>query len=312
MPISKSSDDAPVRHKPQSELNRAFRLMAIYFIIGTLWILFSDHILEFMVPDPVRYARFQTFKGWFYVATTSVLFGLFAYGELRRSAELRARKEKDEKRIELMLAEKEALLRELHHRVKNNLQLISSLISLRMDMLPQDETRRYFTEFLLRIRAISMAQDKLYSLTELSSIDLGELVRDVVNELSAQFRDKPVRFSFETDGSVLVHLEKGVPLSLAVNEILLNAVSHAFPDGRPGHIEVELSEHDLGVLLCVRDDGIGFEPDKVDESSIGFSLIKILVGQAGGTVHYLSPMSSAGGTEVSIRVQAENPSSEKS
>jgi len=284
--------------------------MVIYFFIGSIWILFSDTILGFLVRDPTKYAQFQTFKGWFYVAATSVLFGFFAYAEFHRREELRTHKEKGEKKIEAMLAEKDALLRELHHRVKNNLQLISSLISLRMDLLPKDETRRYFTEFLLRIRAISMAQDKLYALNELSGIDLSDLVRDVVNELSSQFRDKPIRFSFETDGSVLVHLEKGVPLSLAVNEILLNAVSHAFPDNRPGHVEVELTERDLGVLLCVRDDGIGFAPDRVEEGSIGFSLIRILVDQAGGTVHYKSPVNTGGGTEVRIRVQAENKSSQ--
>ncbi len=279
------------------------RLILVYFLVGSAWILFSDRILAAMVSDPHRYAEIQTYKGWFYVAATSVLFGLFAFTELRRAAELRIKQERSERKVEEMLKEKDVLLRELHHRVKNNLQLISSLISLRMDMLPQDEAKRFFTEFLLRIRAISLAQDKMYALEELSSIDLGELARDVVGELSAQFTDRPIRFSCESDGTVLVHLEKGVPLSLAVNEILLNAVEHAFPDGRPGHIEVELSERNAGIRLLVRDDGIGFDPAKIPPNSIGVSLIEILVGQAGGTVAYRSPLGEAGGTEVAIQVQ---------
>jgi two-component sensor histidine kinase len=286
--------------------------MAVYFVIGTAWILFSDNVLAFLVHDPARYARFQTVKGWFYVAATSVLFGLFAFAELRRLAEMRNRAEEDERRIAAMLEEKNALVRELHHRVKNNLQLISSLIALRMDTLPTNDTRRFFAEFLLRIKAISLAQDKLYALNDLSGIDLGELVRSVVEGLSEQFKDRPVRFTMDTEGNILIRLEKGVPLSLAVNEILLNAVAHAFPDGRPGHVAVELAERDTGLLLCIRDDGVGFDPEKVPAGSIGFALIEILVGQAGGSVEYESPLSEAGGTEVRITVQEEKAPSEKS
>jgi len=310
MTISKNSENSEASASRGERIGAvALRLMLVYFVVGSLWILFSDRVLGWMVADPIKYAEFQTVKGWFYVAATSVLFGLFVYAELRRMEELRSRKEKSERTVEAMLKEKDALLRELHHRVKNNLQLISSLISLRMDMLPHDEARRFFTEFLLRVRAISIAQDKLYALDELSGIDLGDLVRDVVNELAAQCRDRPIGFSFENDGTVMVHLEKGVPLSLAVNEILLNAVSHAFPDGRPGHVEVELTEGNAEVLILVRDDGVGFDPEKVPADSIGVSLIQILVGQAGGDVSYKSPVNAAGGTEVRIRFQeAKTPS----
>lgn len=284
----------------------ALRLMLLYFLIGSAWILFSDRALAALVDDPQVYAELQTYKGWFYVAATSVLFGLFAYAELKRSDELRRRQETGERKIAEMLKEKDALLRELHHRVKNNLQLISSLISLRMDMLDQAEAKRFFSEFLLRVRAISLAQDKLYALDALSGIDLGELVRDVVAELAAQYRDRPLRFSCESNGTVLIHLETGVPLSLAVNEILLNAVSHAFPDGRPGHVSVELSEEGAGLLLLIRDDGIGFDAKHVPADSIGVTLVQILVDQAGGTVGYRSPVGAAGGTEVSVRVAAPN------
>jgi two-component sensor histidine kinase len=284
----------------------AFRLMALYFVIGSLWILFSDKALEVLVPDPDQYAHLQTLKGWFYVAATSVLFGLFAFTELRLAAEMRNKREADEKKIASMLAEKNDLLRELHHRVKNNLQLISSLIYLRMDALPQDETRRFFSEFLLRIRAISLAQDRLYALEDLSGIDLRALVGEVVDELAIQYRDRSVRLAMAPGGTVLVRLDKGIPLSLAVNEVLLNAVAHAFPDGRPGRVTVELTEEGNGILLSVRDDGVGFDPAEVPEGSIGFSLIHILVCQAGGTVEYRSPLGSEGGTEVRIGVQEAN------
>jgi two-component sensor histidine kinase len=258
------------------------------------------------VTNQDQYVQFATLKGWFYVAVTSILFGLFAFAELRRAAELRDHKEKDERRIAAMLAEKDALMRELNHRVKNNLQLISSLISLRMDALPKDETRRFFTEFLTRIRTISIAQDKLYAADDLSGMDLGDLVRDVIKELEAQYPDCPIRFSFTADRTFMVPLEKGVPLSLAVNEILLNAIAHAFPGGRTGQVSVQLLERNKGLQLRIRDDGVGFDPEIASKDTIGFSLIRILVGQAGGNATFVSPTSAAGGTEVAIDIQAEN------
>lgn len=310
MTDSKNSENglhAPRRGKEQSA---AYRLMAIYFVIGSAWILFSDKVLEFMVRDPGWYARLQTIKGWFYVAATSVLFGLFAFTELRRAAEMRDLREKDEKKIAAMLAEKNDLLQELHHRVKNNLQLVSSLISLRMDMVAEDETRRFFTEFLLRIKAIALAQDKLYASDDLAGIDLRALVQDVVEELAAQFSDRPVSFVLDSGGTMMVRLEKGVPLTLAVNEILLNSVAHAFPDGRTGRVAIELTEDGAGVHLSIRDDGVGFDPEKIPDDSIGFSLIRILVGQAGGSVAYNSPLTEKGGTEVRISVQQPKTPSE--
>ena len=128
----------------------------------------------------------------------------------------------------------------------------------------------------------------------------------MVDELAAQCRDRPIRFDVEAGEPVLVRLDKGIPLSLAVNEILLNAVAHAFPDGRPGRVTVALGEKGIGILLSIRDDGVGFNPGTVPEGSIGFSLIQILVAQAGGNVEYHSPLEDASGTEVRINVQAED------
>jgi len=285
----------------------AFRLALIYFLIGSLWILFSDQILVALVPDPIVYARMQTLKGWFYVAVTSILFGVFALTELRRLSA--ARKLEAELKLAAALAEKDALMRELHHRVKNNLQLISSLVSLRSEGMMDEGVRTLFVEFQTRIRAISLVQDKIYASGDMSRIDLGDLVKDLVSEFSSVFADNAyrpasaadgtphipgmengvvsdtkralIRFSCVVDGTVLVQVDRAVPIILTLTEVLMNAVLHAFPDYEEGRVEVLVGRDADKVLVRVADDGVGFDPDMIPKDATGLQIVRSLAAQAG-------------------------------
>jgi two-component sensor histidine kinase len=258
----------------------AFRLALIYFFIGSLWILFSDQILASLVPDPHEYARMQTLKGWFYVAVTSVLFGAFALTELRRLSAVR--KLEAEIKLATALAEKDALMRELHHRVKNNLQLISSLVSLRSERVMDEGVRNLFVEFQTRIRAISAVQDRIYASGDMSRIDLGDLVKDLVAEFSTIYTTQVViRFSCEVEGTVLVQVDRAVPIILTLTEILMNSVLHAFPGYDEGRVAVSVCRVGDRVHVRVADNGVGFDPDTISKDSTGLMIVKNLASQAG-------------------------------
>ena len=202
---------------------------------------------------------------------------------------LHARLQRDahERAISAALAAKEVLLQEVHHRVKNNLQIISSLLNMHADGLP-DQARQALDESQRRVRSMALVHEQLYSRERPDELDFGEYATSLASEiLGAYSEDRgAIRLRFELE-PVTLNIDQAVPCALILNELVTNAVKYAFPDHRAGEILVAL--HECGenrVCLRVADDGIGFPPgfDRTDCQSLGLRIVDILTYQLNGTL----------------------------
>lgn len=188
-----------------------------------------------------------------------------------------------EQAISAALQEKDILLRELYHRVKNNLQVISSMLNLQLRTLPEEAARTALQESADRVRAMALVHEKLYQSRNLSSIALNDYIADLCQQLgNAAGADKRGIALNAVAEPVDVGLQLAIPLGLALNELLANGLRHAFPDGRHGTITVSLEHQaDGSLLLCVADDGIGMPPgmSPATTKSLGLKLVHALTTQ---------------------------------
>lgn len=208
-----------------------------------------------------------------------------------------------------MLLSKDATIREIHHRVKNNLQTIASLLRLQGRRLSSDEARGALAESERRIRSIAIVHETLAR--EIGDVvPFGEIVRPLVRvvEESLSSPDLSIRFAVEGDAGDLPG-EVATPLAVVLNELMQNAVDHAYPhDDKPreGHVNVRLGRQGNDVVLDVCDDGIGLpERFSLDQSKgLGLSIVQALVtGELGGSIE----MRHDGGTAVHVRVPVSLP-----
>ncbi len=190
---------------------------------------------------------------------------------------------KGEEVIQASLREKEVLLREIHHRVKNNMQVISSLFNLQAGKIPSGECREMIREGQTRIRAMSLVHEKLYQSHDLSKIDLAVYIRSLALHLFHMYSIDSTRVRLETDLSeMFLDINSAVPCGLILNELISNSLKHAFPEGRKGMIRIEGRRGSDGTItLRVADDGIGF-PKDLDfhqAEGLGLQIANLLVGQ---------------------------------
>ena len=193
-----------------------------------------------------------------------------------------------EEQLNRALQEKETLLRELQHRVKNNLQLISSLLSLQAEDHSDVDVRGKFQESQERIRSIALIYDKLHQSKELSRLDTAAYVEDLVSSLLHAHAVKPEQIKIELDvDQGPLGLDAAVPCGLILNELITNALKYAFPGGRPGRIRIELRvEAPQRFRLSVEDDGVGL-PEGLDvrnTDSLGLQLVNALTRQLHGSL----------------------------
>jgi len=192
-------------------------------------------------------------------------------------------RKQSERALKASLAEKEVLLREIHHRVKNNMQVISSLLSLQAGQLKDGTIIEMFRESQRRIRSMALVHERLYQSADFSHIDFSEYVRSLAVHLfhSCQVNSGLIRLNMDAE-KTFININTAVPLGLIVNELISNALKHAFPDNRSGEVMVTLrriGEHDF--TLSVRDNGIGF-PRDFDFSrmkSLGMQIVMTLINQ---------------------------------
>lgn len=180
------------------------------------------------------------------------------------------------------LNEKETLLREVYHRVKNNLQVVSSLVNLQLRTLPPGAARSALAEAAERVRAMALVHEKLYQSPSLSAIDLGGYIEELVARLAVSSGAAERGIDVHCASAPLqIGLDTAVPLGLIVNELFSNASKHAFPDGRRGRIEVDVSLSDSGIRLVVQDDGQGLSAGRADllSGSLGLKLVRSLSSQ---------------------------------
>ena len=193
-----------------------------------------------------------------------------------------------EDRIRASLKEKEMLLREVHHRVKNNFQVITSLMSLQSAGIQNPELRKSFMDAQSRIRSMSLIHEQFYQSDDLSRLDFASYVNTIVNELHYSFADSRKIEPLVVVGDIRLNVDQAIPCGLIINELLTNSFKYAFPEGREGAAEILVSIRETGgrIEMVIGDNGVGL-PDSVDLDStrtLGLSLVSLLVKQLDGTL----------------------------
>jgi two-component sensor histidine kinase len=206
-----------------------------------------------------------------------------------------------EAQLRKSLEEKVVLLQEIHHRVKNNMQVISSLLSLQTGYVDNPLVIEYFRDSQSRVHSMALVHEKLYRSQDLTRIDFAEYIEDLAHHLFQMhhINSQDISLNVETD-SAFVKLDQAIPCGLILNELISNALKHAFPPGQNGEVWVVLkAEHPEMLNLTIGDNGIGF-PGHIDfynSGTLGLQLVNTLIKQLGGTIELGSRFS----TEFRIR-----------
>ncbi|MFO7966192.1 MAG: PAS domain-containing protein [Archaeoglobaceae archaeon] len=192
-----------------------------------------------------------------------------------------------EKQIRKSLEEKDALLKEIHHRVKNNLQVISSLINLQSRYIKDDKILEVLKESQNRIKSMALVHEKMYQSEELSEFDFTEYLRTLVSHLIHSYGcGGKVNLNMDV-GKIYLNLDTAIPCSLIINELVSNSLKHAFPDHLEGGIDIKFHRtENNGFMLMVGDNGRGF-PEEIDyrnTDSLGLQLVNSLTKQLNGEI----------------------------
>lgn len=200
---------------------------------------------------------------------------------LRVASEMIARyldRKRAEDQLSVSFREKEILLRELYHRTKNNMQIISSLLNLQSMAIDDKQMLHVIQEIQNRIRSLSLVHEKLFEAKDLSNISLKDYVEDLAQALLASYQGSNKRISITVDvGDVFMSLDSITICGLIINELVSNSLKYAFPDEETGNIQILLHSTDKGEIeLCIRDNGIGL-PEGLDfehPKTLGLKLVR--------------------------------------
>jgi two-component sensor histidine kinase len=206
-----------------------------------------------------------------------------------RQAALRERK-RSEEQLQASLLEKEVLLKEVYHRVKNNLQVISSLLSLQSEYIKDKQDIEIFQQSQQRIASMALIHEKMYQSPDLARINLREYVEDLVISLCTSYdrSASAIALSINIEEHILLGLDTAIPCGLIIHELVSNSLKYAFPVGRKGEISIEVKEIVAGkILLNVKDDGVGLPTNFnfADVASLGWQLVDALASQLTGNIN---------------------------
>ncbi len=185
------------------------------------------------------------------------------------------------------LREKEVMLKEIHHRVKNNLQIIVSLLKMQSRHAGDEILADIFRECQDRIRAMAAVHALLYESENLAEINFGDYIREMANQLLRSYQESSVRISLSIHaGKVMLAIDAAIPLGLIINELLSNALKYAFPGDRRGEIKIEMDKMENGMRFLLADNGIGLPQDMDfrNTTTMGLKLVNMLVEQLEGTI----------------------------
>ncbi len=231
-------------------------------------------------------------------------------------AETAARLDTRQNELKAALEQKELLLREIHHRVKNNLQTVTSLLNLYSRGLQNEPARQSLQEVRIRVQALALVHRHLYENPEHQSVNAKALLGELCQLIQVSSGVSRTRVSLSVDvASVDVGIEHAVPLALLVTELVTNSLKHAFPDNRSGKVTVGLSVADGVAEVAVSDDGIGLPSPSEDgpdifsaqPTTLGFSLVRGFATQLGAEIKTLGRP----GSSVLVRFALNNPGPEK-
>jgi PAS domain S-box-containing protein len=193
----------------------------------------------------------------------------------------------DEEAIRAALNEKIVLLREVHHRVKNNLQIIISLVNLQLRQLNDPQLKQVMAETQNRVKAMAIVHEKLYQSESLSQIDLADYVRYLATQLFSFYGTNSLLVRLDVDiPKTMIGINTAIPLGLVINELVSNALKYAFPGGRKGMIAISGRFDGDFLIITVQDDGIGIPAgmDWINAETLGMRLVNSLVDQIDGKI----------------------------
>ncbi|MBN1326522.1 MAG: MASE1 domain-containing protein [Candidatus Cloacimonetes bacterium] len=197
-------------------------------------------------------------------------------------------RKRNEEIIKQELMEKEILLKEVHHRVKNNMQIISSLINMQSTLIKKDEVKQLFLDSKNRVKTMALIHEKLYQTEDFSRIEFGDYIRRLISDLMKSYRVDSDRIKLIISiENISMDINIAVPCGLIINELISNAIKYAFPGDRSGTLQISLvRQNDDNFEMTVTDDGIGlpsdFDVNKTE--SLGLQLVHALVNQLHGRI----------------------------
>jgi PAS domain S-box-containing protein len=209
-----------------------------------------------------------------------------------------------EAELQASLKEKEILLKEVHHRVKNNLQIIYSLLRLQRRTLKDPQAVQSLLDSQGRIESIALVHEKLYRAGNLATVDFAEYIPGLVTNLLSSYNTQSKQIALDIAiAPITLDIDKAVPCGLIINELISNSLKYAFPTQDTGTIEVAMyTDEAAKIILLIKDDGVGLPPgfDIAQANSLGLQLVQDFVDQLKGTIQ----ISCSQGTEFRIRFSA--------
>jgi len=198
-----------------------------------------------------------------------------------------------EQELNKSLKEKEIMLKEIHHRVKNNMQVISSLLNLQMSYIDDEDSKSIFVDSCSRIQSMALIHEKLYQSNNLASINIDEFIEDFLSKIKQTYEDENNKLQFDLSiNSFTIGIDIAIPIALIMNEVISNSIKHAWNDETSEHIiSLKISkEDDDQVTILISDNGIGIDINHLSEKSetLGMQLINSLTTQINGTIEYYS------------------------
>jgi len=219
-------------------------------------------------------------------------------------------RKKAELELKASLKEKELLLKEVHHRVKNNMQIISSLLNLQSAQAHNQTLRELLQESRNRVRSMALIHEKLYRSHDLAHINFSEYLKSLIESLFKSVKKRGVTYSIDSREAFL-EIDQAIPCGLIINELISNTLKHAFPEGKTGKVCVSFSVSDDGKAnLSVKDNGIGLPSgfSEISSDTLGLQLVSDLAYQLGGAVTINKDNGKRVGTVVTVEFPlAGNP-----
>jgi two-component sensor histidine kinase len=269
---------------------------------------FSEHIgMNVAISNvSMRWVKFAT-----YIIALATISSFFVFS-INRVTRLYNEKQKESdknarlvKKMTHQLDEKTILLKEIHHRVKNNLQIINSLLRLQSNLNKNKDFIKSVNESQSRIQSMALVHEVLYQNENLAWIDMSKYFEKLTDFLFYNYDiDKnSISHSLYIE-PIMLNIESAVPYGLIFNEILSNSLKYAFPAGTKGHIDIKFYKQDNLYILCIADNGKGFQKEIniKNPKTLGLSLVNDLVNQLGGDIH----MKTDNGVNFTIHTNCDN------
>lgn len=232
---------------------------------------------------------------WFLILCfiLSILLALFFmqyYIDRKEKRDLKRLVDDQTKDLQSALIEKEVLIKEIHHRVKNNLAVVSGLLELQSWNIEEGIAKNAIQESKMRVLAMSKIHENLYQNDDLAKVNFKKFLEDLIESVAETMRKPDHEIDLDLDvADVPMNVNIGIPLGLMVNEIVSNSFKHAFNTTKKGHIQISFEKNGTNYKLEIKDNGVGSQENVLDinSSSLGISLVKSLASQINGKVSFL-------------------------